>query len=60
MPNWCHNRVTLSGEDLPRLKALIGTDDYPLDFNEVMPMLESLNIEAGSKEIGYRAVYGDF
>lgn len=62
MPNWCHNRVTLSGdaEDLLKLKSVIGSDDNPLDFDKIMPMPESLSIEAGSKELGYRAVYGDW
>jgi hypothetical protein len=62
MPNWCHNRVTLSGdaEDLSQLKPLIGSEDHPFDFNKIMPMPESLNIEAGSKELGYQAVYGDW
>jgi len=63
MPNWCHNRVTLSASNADHfalLRGMIGSKDYPLDFQKILPMPESLNIEAGSCELGYRAMYGDY
>jgi hypothetical protein len=63
MPNWCHNRVTICADhtaDFADLKTLVGSVDHPFDFQKIKPMPESLNIEAGSCEIGYRAMYGDY
>jgi len=63
MPNWCHNRVTLSASNADHfalLRGMIGSKDYPLDFQKILPMPESLNIEAGSCELGYRVMYGDY
>lgn len=47
MPNWTRNWITFSGpkEELDKIKDLMG-DDF--DFNKVIPMPETLDIESGS------------
>ncbi len=62
MPNWCNNRVELSGssDDLKVLRSLIGTDDQAISFQRIKPMPEDLGkVEAGSAEDGYEVLYGD-
>lgn len=44
MPNWTTNWVTVKG-DKKEIKALLG-DDF--DFNEIIPMPETLNITSGT------------
>ncbi len=58
MPNWTTNRVTFEGtsEELGKVKTLLkthltteeGEDDQLFDFNKVIPMPESLDMEDGS------------
>jgi len=60
MPNWCENRVELSGSDLKALRGLIGTDDQAISFQRIKPMPEDLGkVVAGSAEDGYEVLYGD-
>ena len=62
MPNHIMNRLRLSGDQNridELLKGVKGKDSV-LDFNKIIPMPESLNIEAGSRtEKGLKA-YKDF
>lgn len=54
MPNHVENHIEFSG-DKQRIDAMleqIKDDEYgigTIDFNKIIPMPESLNIEAGSK-----------
>ena len=65
MPNHVTNRITYSGDRL-RIKQMldeIQNDKYgigTIDFNKVIPMPESLNIEAGSRTDKGLKAYKDF
>lgn len=62
MPNHVKNIITLKGSEkqIREMLETIKNDDYGLgtvDFNKVIPMPESLNIESGSKSnAGIKAV----
>ena len=62
MPNHVKNIITLNGDKkkIREMLEAIKNDDYGLgtvDFNKVIPMPESLNIESGSKSnAGIKAV----
>jgi len=62
MPNWCKNRVELSGDanDLSQIKAMIGTDRQRFSFQAILPMPAELDIEQGACSLGYDAKYGDW
>lgn len=54
MPNWVQNNITFSGDDAEIKKMLeaIKADEIgfgSIDFNKIIPMPESLNIECGSR-----------
>ena len=62
MPNHIMNRLRLEGEQnrIDELLKSVKGKDSVLDFNRIIPMPESLNIEAGSRtEKGLKA-YKDF
>ena len=62
MPNHIMNRLRLSGDQnrIDELLKSVKGKDSVLDFNRIIPMPESLNIEAGSRtEKGLKA-YKDF
>ena len=62
MPNHVMNRLRLSGEQsrINELLQSVKGEDTVLDFNKIIPMPESLNIEAGSRtDTGLKA-YKDF
>lgn len=65
MPNHITNSITLSGnkEKIAEMMENIKNDEVgvgSIDFNKIIPMPESLNIESGSAtERGYKA-YKDF
>lgn len=59
MPNYITNRVDLRGtqESINDLINSLESDDSQIDFNKIIPMPESLNVEAGSMEDQSIAVY---
>ena len=65
MPNHVENRIEFSGDTL-QIKAMLETiknDEYgigTIDFNKIIPMPESLNIEAGSRTDRGLKAYRDF
>lgn len=65
MPNHVENIIILKGDE-KRIREMLETiknDDYGLgtvDFNKIIPMPESLNIEAGSKTDRGLKAYSDF
>lgn len=52
MPNWTHNRVTISGSSktIAEIKNLLRSDDTVLDFQKIIPIPESLLVESGGME----------
>lgn len=54
MPNYVKNIVAFQGsqEEIEKIFAFVGSEkeDLCFDFNKIIPMPESLNIEAGSLE----------
>ena len=65
MPNHIENIITLKGNEKQIRETLeaIQNDDYGLgtiDFNKIIPMPESLNIEAGSRTDRGIKAYSDF
>jgi hypothetical protein len=62
MPNWVECELIVSGEP-DRLKEFINfvkSDETVFDFNKIVPMPESLHLEAGAAEMGYEVKYGDY
>ena len=65
MPNHVENHIEFSG-DTRQIKAMlesIKNDEYgigTIDFNKIIPMPESLNIEAGSRTDRGLKAYRDF
>ena len=65
MPNHVENRIEYSG-DARQIKAMlesIKNDEYgigTIDFNKIIPMPESLHIEAGSRTDRGLKAYRDF
>lgn len=56
MPNWVENHLCLNGEpeQIHKLMETVQMDRFGLgtiDFNKIIPMPESLNIESGSRTI---------
>lgn len=65
MPNHIENIITLKGDEkkIREMFETIQSDDYGLgtvDFNKIIPMPESLNIEAGSKTDSGLKLYKEF
>lgn len=52
MPNWVYNKVYFRGDSkrLDELKNFVKTEEREFDFNKIIPMPESLNIESSSRE----------
>ena len=46
MPNWCFNRVQISGEpdDVTALKDFVASDKSPFDFDRIVPSPEYLGV----------------
>ena len=42
MPNWCYNRVEISGESLDEFKKLVKSKKSAFDFNKIVPMPKEL------------------
>ena len=62
MPNHVMNQLRLSG-NLKRINELLESvkiKDSVLDFNKIIPMPESLDIEAGSRTDKGLKAYRDF
>lgn len=59
MSNYITNRVDLKGskENIRDLIRSLESDESEIDFNKIIPMPESLNIESGTKEEQAIAVY---
>ena len=49
MPNWVKNIIEVSGseEDISNMMQRIRSDDYPFDFNKLIPMPDALSVTAG-------------
>lgn len=65
MPNHVENIITLKGDEqqIREMLEAIKNDDYGLgtvDFNKIVPMPESLNIEAGSRTDKGLKLYKEF
>lgn len=65
MPNHVENIITLKGDKqkIREILEAIQDDDYGLgtvDFNKIIPMPESLSIEAGSKTDRGLKLYKEF
>ena len=65
MPNHVENRIEYSGDarQIRTMLESIKTDEYGIgtvDFNKIIPMPESLNIEAGSKTNRGLKAYKEF
>lgn len=65
MPNHIENIITLKGNEkqIREMLEVIKNDDYSLetvDFNKIIPMPESLNIEAGSRTDRGLKLYKEF
>lgn len=65
MPNWIANRIIFTGDesDIKEILERIKNDEYgigTIDFNKVIPMPESLSIEAGSRTNNGLKKYGEF
>lgn len=65
MPNHVENIIALKGDErkIREMLEAIKNDDYGLgtvDFNKIIPMPESLNIEAGSRTDRGLKAYSDF
>lgn len=51
MPNWCENRITISGDDLSEIRKKIFTEDGFMTFNLLIPMPAILQkTRSGSRE----------
>ncbi len=65
MPNWVENHLYLYGDpkQIQKLKEAVKYDCYgpgTIDFNKIIPMPESLNIESGSRTIDGLKAYKAF
>ena len=59
MPNWCANRVTISGdkEQIDVLIEMLETESQVFDFNKVIPMPEEIKgVQTGLTEISGKQV----
>ena len=50
MPNWVMNKVKFTGseKDIKAIKTLVKTEDNQFDFQKIVPMPESLNLESST------------
>ena len=62
MPNWCHNRVEIFGdeEELAKIKAHIETKESLFDFNKIVPMPSALKYTERSDDGDYELVMGKY
>ncbi len=62
MPNYIINNLHLSGEQskINKLLESIAASERAIDFNKILPMPESLNIEAGSRTNRGLKAYKEF
>lgn len=63
MPNWCDNRLEITGpaEDIATIAQRCRCSERRFDFQGIVPMPESLKITSGSAtDCGYDALYGDW
>jgi len=63
MPNWCENRLSVSGpkETIAKIIVAIKVDQGEFNFNGIVPMPPELNITAGSSTSwGEDILYGDW
>ena len=69
MPNWVENHLMMKGDKkiIKELYERFRTDEadeysgeYGIDFNKILPMPESLNIESGSKSSKSHEIYNKF
>lgn len=62
MPNWCKNAMLITGkkEDIESFVSKVETLESDFDFNGIIPMPETLSVEASSiAEKAYAVYYGD-
>lgn len=48
MPNWCSNKLLITGPDVPGLLNTIGDKESVISFNKIFPIPEALELSAGS------------
>ena len=63
MPNWCENRLSVSGPKsvIAVIVQAIGLDRGEFDFNGIVPMPDDLHITKGSATSwGEDVLYGDW
>ncbi len=62
MPNYVINKLHLSGEQsrIDELLKSVKGEESTIDFNKIIPMPESLNIESGSRTYNGLKAYKDF
>lgn len=62
MPNYVINKLHLSGEQsrIDELLKSVKGEESAIDFNKIIPMPESLNIESGSRTNNGLKAYKDF
>ncbi len=47
MPNWCGNKLIITGPDVPRVLNAIGGGEAVISFKKISPIPEALEIAAG-------------
>ena len=63
MPNWCENRLSVSGPKsvIAEIVQAVGLDRGEFDFNGIVPMPEELHITSGSSTSwGEDVLFGDW
>jgi cytochrome c551/c552 len=63
MPNWCENRLSVSGPKsvIAELVKAVGLERGEFDFNGIVPMPAELHISKGSATSwGEDVLYGDW
>ena len=51
MPNWTYNEIRIKGDKntIASIKEFVKSEESEFDFNKIIPMPDSLNIESGSR-----------
>lgn len=59
MPNWCQNNMLITGskDDIDTIISKVKTKDNEFDFDSIIPMPESLSVEASSSATAAYAVF---
>jgi len=62
MPNWCHNRVEIYGDDeeLAKIKKQVETKESLFDFDTIVPMPSALKYTERSDDEDYELVMGKY